>query len=127
MRTHPLRLLAPVALLVLAACGGRDMSIDPEGVARYGAYAYDENAPVPSGSGGGQAIDLKGVNLSAGAGGAGGGAVLAKADAGGGAPQQGGGRAKKGAKYEVVAVEKGGTIKIVVKLSKAPEAQTLTL
>jgi plastocyanin len=123
-----LRRAAPAALLVLAACGGRDLPIDPEGVARYGAYSYDENAPQPSLGGGGQALDLSGVDPAQPAGGSGGeGAVVASATPAGGAPQQGGGRAKKGAKYEVITVEKGGTIKVTVKLTKAPEAQTLTL
>src|SRR5262245_35249292 len=102
MPTRSFRLLAPAALLVLAACGGKDMPLDDEGIARYGAYAFDKNAPVASGGGATQEIDLKGVNLQATTGGAGGGAVPVKADgAGAGAPQQGGSRAKKGAKYEI--------------------------
>jgi plastocyanin len=95
------------------------MPIDPEGVARYGAFRYEEGASLTT-SAGGNAGPV-GVSLPA----AGGAAPQAPAPgvadpeppaAGGGA----GGR-KKAAKYEVVEVTDGGTIKILCKVTKDPK------
>src|SRR5262245_58034554 len=113
--------LAIALLLPLAACGGRDMSIDDEGVARYGAFHYDESAPQGASSGvaapAGGAVDLAAARAAE-AGVAGGGApVPANAPAMPG-PEGGAAKPKKGAKYEPITVEKGGTIKGTLKLTK---------
>ena len=65
MNALHLRLVAPAALLALAACGGKDMPIDPEAVSRYAAYDFDPNAPAGVSGGGGQTIDLSAVNRGA--------------------------------------------------------------
>ncbi len=116
MRPAPLRLLPLLALLTLAACGGPDLELDPDGVARYGAYRYEPGAPQRGGASADaplQAVDLGRVAAPAPA------AAAAPAAPAGGAPVMG--KPKKGAKYEAGPVEKGGTIQVSVKLTRAPE------
>jgi len=123
-----LRRLAPAALLWLAACGGKPTEIDPEAVARYGAFRYDEGAATSAGGGTGGGAAVAAVRL-ADTGGAGPESAGASEPPAGGAPAAGapagGAGAKprgKAGKYEVVEVTDGGTIKVTCKLTKKVEA-----
>ncbi|MFM8387543.1 MAG: carboxypeptidase regulatory-like domain-containing protein [Planctomycetia bacterium] len=119
MRTSSsLRRIAPVVLLSLVACGRGEMPIDPEGVARYGAFRYEEGATVNmTGGGSASAISTAAVVLPPA-----GGAAAPQPGVAEPEPQGGAGpRGKKGAKYEVIEVTDGGTIKITCKVSSMPD------
>jgi plastocyanin len=122
---HALRsltLLAPLALLWLAACGQSDVEIDPEAVARYGAFRYERGATTgaTSGTGGGGATTVAVAVPPAGVPAAAPAASDPPAAPAGG-PAGGAKPRAKAPKYEVIAVTDGGTIKISCKASKMLE------
>jgi plastocyanin len=112
-----LRPFVPLLSLALCACGGEPTEVDSRGVVRFGAFAHEEGAPSA-----GAAAASAGVTAAALP--AGGNAPAAPAaPAAAGSPGAGGAkRPVKPGRYEVVAVENGGTIRIACKATQAVEA-----
>ena len=131
MRPSRLPSLACLPLLAaLTACGGEDTAISPEAVARYGATPRTQGVPAGAPTTSSTPAPSAPVAAPPAA------PAVSPGDEPGGArpdvaasPAPGGGAAKpkKGAKYEVITVEKGGSIAVSVKLTKAPPSVPVKL